>query len=90
MTLNHHWPKSKTHYNLTGKAKQELNKFRRNLTQLSFPSQSARLVDLRNDLKTYLFGKSIATAVKPLQKGKKSVFKLPNLFKVPEEGFRLR
>ena len=41
------------------------------MTKPSLPSQSARLVDLRNDSKSCLFGDSIAAAVKFLQKENK-------------------
>ena len=53
---------------LAGKENQELNQYRRNMIKPYLPPQFAKLADIIDDSKNYLFGNSIVGAVESLRK----------------------
>ena len=60
--------KIKDALSLAGKANQELNQFRRNMIKPYLPIQFAKLADINDDSKNFLFGDSIADTVESLRK----------------------
>ena len=60
--------KIKDAHSIAGKTNQELNQFRRQMIKLYLPPQFAKLADISDDSKTFLFGDSIADTVESLRK----------------------
>ena len=66
--------KMKDALSLEGKANQESNQFRRNMIKPYLPPQFAKLADISDDSKNFLFGDLIADTVLSLRKKNQTKF----------------